>query len=99
MDPTSESQCHRLLALLSRERLARLLQFTLDDKEFLSPFGIRSLSQYHNENPLQTKCMVPSKEAEVKEEIVWYEARYNPQESAVNTNSQGPVWLGCKYIH
>ncbi len=38
---------HRLLAIPSRERLARLIAYLLDEREFLSPFGIRSLSRYH----------------------------------------------------
>jgi len=33
-----------------------------------------------------------------RKEEVWYEARYNPQESAGNTNLLGPVWLFCKYF-
>lgn len=97
MDPSSESQRHRLLSLLSRERLTRVLQYTLHEGEFLSPFGLRSLSQNLHDNPVQAKCMVPQKEGtqETREEV-WYEARYNPQESAGNTNPQGPVWLRCK---
>ena len=96
MDPTSESQRHRLLALLSRERLARVLHFALDEKEFLSPFGIRSLSQAHKDNPALVKCSILSKDEEVVEEKIWYEARYNPQETSTNINPRGPVWLCCK---
>ena len=36
---------HRLLAIPSRERLKRVLRYLLDENEFLSPYGIRSLSQ------------------------------------------------------
>ncbi len=42
---------HRLLAIPSRERLARLIAYLLDEREFLSPFGIRSLSRYHEAHP------------------------------------------------
>src|SRR5439155_7733943 len=41
----------RLLSLLSEERLRRVLARLLDENEFLSPFGIRSLSRYHLEHP------------------------------------------------
>src|SRR5262249_34328713 len=41
----------RLLALPSRERLERVLRYMLDEHEFLSPHGIRSLSRAHREHP------------------------------------------------
>src|SRR6266404_5582939 len=42
---------HRLLAIPSRERLERVLRYMLDESEFLSPYGIRSVSKYHEHNP------------------------------------------------
>ena len=42
---------HRLLAIPSRERLERVLRYVLDENEFLSPYGIRSLSRVHEEQP------------------------------------------------
>lgn len=98
MDPSSESQRHRLLSLLSRGTLTRVLQYTLNEEEFLSPFGIRSLSRYHQDNPVQAKCTLPPKEnPEERREETWYEARYNPVESAANTNPQGPIIMLCKW--
>ena len=41
----------RLLAIPSRERLERVLRYLLDENEFLSPYGIRSLSRIHREHP------------------------------------------------
>src|SRR5437879_5007422 len=41
------THAHRLLAIPSRERLLRVLRYLLDENEFLSPYGIRSLSRYH----------------------------------------------------
>jgi pimeloyl-ACP methyl ester carboxylesterase len=41
----------RLLAIPSRERLARVLRYLLDPNEFLSPYGIRSLSRIHLDRP------------------------------------------------
>jgi len=40
-----------LLALVSKDRLKRILEKMLDEDEFLSPYGIRSLSKYHDKNP------------------------------------------------
>ncbi|HTQ04189.1 MAG TPA: glucosidase, partial [Polyangiaceae bacterium] len=44
-------QGHRLLAIPSRERLERVLGYLLDEAEFLSPHGLRSLSRVHGEHP------------------------------------------------
>ena len=41
----------RLLAIPSRERLERVLRYLLDENEFLSPYGIRSLSRVHQAHP------------------------------------------------
>src|SRR5260370_38956760 len=42
---------HYLLAIPSRERLRRVLRYALDEREFLSPHGLRSLSQVHARRP------------------------------------------------
>jgi len=42
---------HRLLAIPSRPRLERILRYVLDEDEFLSPFGLRSLSRVHQDRP------------------------------------------------
>src|SRR2546425_11352969 len=42
---------HRLLAIPSRDRLVRVLRYVLDESEFLSPYGIRSVSRVHAEHP------------------------------------------------
>jgi hypothetical protein len=41
----------RLAAVCNKEKLQRILAYMLDEKEFLSPYGIRSLSKYHRDNP------------------------------------------------
>ncbi len=41
----------RLLSILDETQLRRVLETMLDEREFLSPFGIRSLSQYHRDHP------------------------------------------------
>ena len=43
----------RLLAIPSRERLERVLRYLLDESEFLSPHGIRSVSRVHHEHPYE----------------------------------------------
>src|SRR5689334_7528915 len=48
---TGEEHGHRLLAVPSRERLERVLAYLLDEDEFLSPHGLRSVSRAHAERP------------------------------------------------
>src|SRR5262249_1320962 len=41
----------RLLAIPTRERLGRALRYMLDEREFLSDYGLRSVSRVHLEHP------------------------------------------------
>ena len=82
----------RLLAIPSRERLERVLRYVFDEKEFLSPHGIRSLSKVYEERPfvLQAGGMD-------------YHVGYEPGESRTwlfggNSNWRGPVWLPMNYL-
>jgi hypothetical protein len=83
---------HRLLAIPSRERLARLVGYLLDESEFLSPYGIRSLSRYHEAHPF-------SLDVQGEHKVV----RYVPAESdsymfGGNSNWRGPVWFPIAYL-
>ena len=80
-----------LLALPTRDRLERVLARLLDEAEFLSPFGVRSLSKAYDRDPYVFR-------AGGKE----YAVRYVPgdmdaTESGGNSNWRGPVWfpLNC----
>ena len=44
-----------LLAIPSRPRLERMLRYVLDENEFLSPFGVRSLSRVHKDSPTRAR--------------------------------------------
>ena len=82
----------RLLAIPSRERLERVLGYVLDEAEFLSPHGVRSLSRYHLDHPYSFK--LGGAESTV---------RYMPGESEVglfggNSNWRGPVWFPMNYL-
>jgi len=83
---------HRLLAIPSRERLERVLAYVLDEREFLSPHGVRSLSRYHHDHPYQVHLDGNS-----------YEVHYTPGESdsgmfGGNSNWRGPVWMPVNYL-
>lgn len=80
-----------LLSLVPKERLKRLLKALLDEKEFLSPGGIRSLSKYHEE-PFEIEIQGRN-----------FDLRYEPGESTINlfggnSNWRGPVWLPMNYL-
>jgi hypothetical protein len=83
---------HRLLALPTRERLERVLRYVLDEDEFLSPHGVRSLSKVHRDHPGILR--LGGQELQV---------RYLPGESdsglfGGNSNWRGPVWLPLNYL-
>ncbi|MEX2262781.1 MAG: glucosidase [Bryobacteraceae bacterium] len=82
----------RLLALANGERLRSVLTVMLDENEFLSPYGIRSISRYHRENPYSLK--VDGEEHRVE---------YDPAESTSglfggNSNWRGPIWFPVNYL-
>jgi mannosylglycerate hydrolase MGH1-like protein len=76
-----------ILALINPERLRRILSKMLDEAEFLSPYGIRSLSKFHERHPYVFH--VHGQE---------YRVDYLPAESNTgmfggNSNWRGPVWM------
>jgi hypothetical protein len=81
-----------LLSLTPKQRLVRILQRMLDEKEFLSPGGIRSISQYHRENPFVLDI-----------DGSRYRVEYEPAESRTdifggNSNWRGPIWVQINYL-
>ncbi len=83
---------HRLLAIPSRERLERVLRHLLDEREFLSPHGIRALSRVYQDRPYVFN-------ANGMDHVV----QYTPAESNTglfggNSNWRGPVWFPVNYL-
>src|ERR1700756_4988459 len=82
----------RLLSIVDRDQLRRVLQFMLDENEFLSPYGIRALSRYHQDHPYT--LAVNGME---------YRVNYEPAESSTglfggNSNWRGPIWFPMNYL-
>jgi hypothetical protein len=88
----SSDHAHRLLAIPTRERLTRVLRYLLDDTEFLSPFGIRSVSRVHREHPFIFR--------HGGEE---FRVDYAPAEGTTglfggNSNWRGPIWFPMNFL-
>ncbi|MGD1210346.1 MAG: glucosidase [Candidatus Acidiferrales bacterium] len=80
-------RCH-VLSILDRHQLSRILERLFDPGEFLSPYGIRSLSKFHEHHPFAFG------ESEV---------HYAPAEADVgikggNSNWRGPIWFPTTYL-
>jgi hypothetical protein len=81
-----------LLSLLRGHRMKRLLKRMLDEREFLSPYGVRALSKIYDAEPY--KFYLQGKEFTVK---------YTPGESdntmfGGNSNWRGPVWFPVNFL-
>ena len=77
----------RLTSVCDKRKLQRILAYMLDEKEFFSPFGIRSLSKYHLDHPFV--FYLQGKE---------YKVQYLPAETNTgmfggNSNWRGPIWM------
>ncbi|MEV4138731.1 glucosidase [Dactylosporangium sp. NPDC049742] len=82
----------RLLSMVGPDQLIRILQRMLDEEEFLSPYGLRTLSRAHKDEPFT----VHIGEAD-------YTVGYEPAESTSglfggNSNWRGPIWFPVNYI-
>jgi hypothetical protein len=77
----------RLLSVCNKEKIERILPYLLDENEFLSDYGIRSLSRYHLEHPFS--FWLEGQE---------FKVQYLPAESNTgmfggNSNWRGPIWM------
>ena len=91
-DRLPDGTSRRLLALVSGDRLRRVLRYMLDESEFLSPHGIRALSRYHAEHPYVLHVRG-----------VEHRVGYEPAESTTglfggNSNWRGPVWFPMNFL-
>ena len=81
-----------MLSLVSPDRLRRLLQAVLSEDEFLSPYGLRSVSAIHRDHPFHVQFGGLSGSVD-----------YEPGESRTalfggNSNWRGPIWFPLNYL-
>jgi hypothetical protein len=81
-----------LLSLLRGHRMKCLLRRMLDETEFLSPYGVRALSKYHQDHPYVFPCDGDQ-----------LTVRYQPAESdsglfGGNSNWRGPIWFPVNFL-
>lgn len=89
-EPGHHGRC--LLSLMSLEQLKRLLSVMLDENEFLSRYGIRSLSKIHQAHPFVFEA-----------EGCMSTVRYEPGDSSTdlfggNSNWRGPIWFPVNFL-
>ena len=77
----------RMTSVCSQQKLERILKYMLDENEFFSPYGIRSLSKYHLDHPFEFQFGGQQ-----------YKVQYLPAESNTgmfggNSNWRGPIWM------
>jgi hypothetical protein len=81
-----------LLAIPTRDKLVRVLRYVLDEDEFLSPHGVRSVSKVHENKPFSLQIDGHT-----------YSVKYVPGESDTglfggNSNWRGPVWFPVNWL-
>jgi hypothetical protein len=89
---TKSLRGRRMLAMVNEDKLRLILEKMLDESEFLSPHGVRSLSKYHERHPYRL-------EVDGQTTIVGYE----PGDSTTglfggNSNWRGPIWFPTNYL-
>jgi hypothetical protein len=89
---TPGSDERRLLSIVDQSQLRRVLQVMLDEREFLSPYGIRAVSRVHHERPYSLSFGGSE-----------HSVSYEPGESSTglfggNSNWRGPIWFPVNFL-
>ena len=82
----------RLLSIANAEQLRSILRYMLSESEFLSPYGIRAISQHHRDHPYRLSV-----------NGIEHRVDYEPAESSTglfggNSNWRGPIWFPVNFL-
>ncbi len=82
----------RLLSIVDSDQLRKILKVMLDEREFLSPYGLRAISAIHREHPYILRA-----------NGMEYRVDYEPGESSTglfggNSNWRGPIWFPVNFL-
>jgi hypothetical protein len=83
---------HYLLAIPSLDRLKGVLRYLLDENEFLSPFGIRSLSKFHQDHPFSMWM------GGTEHRVEYWPGVSEGGHFGGNSNWRGPIWFPVNYL-
>ena len=84
--------CHRMLAAPTHDRLVRALRYMLDENEFLSAYGLRSVSRVHRDKPY---VFVAGHE---EHRVDYVPGEGNSYLFGGNSNWRGPIWFPINYL-
>ncbi len=89
---TPGDEARRLLSVVTPEQLRSVLRYMLDENEFLSSYGIRAFSRYHQDHPYVLRVVGMEHRVE-----------YQPAESNTglfggNSNWRGPIWFPVNFL-
>lgn len=83
---------HRLLSIPSRDRLVRTVRYLLDETEFLSPYGVRSVSKFHEANPYIFHA------GNQEHRVDYCPGESNTWLFGGNSNWRGPIWFPLNFL-
>ena len=84
-----------LLSLPGRKRLERALRYLLDESEFLSPYGIRSLSRTYKDRPYVFRA---TRATFTNTPVAYVPGDMDNQDFGGNSNWRGPIWLPINFL-
>ena len=86
------NQASYLLAVPSKDRLLRSLAYMLDEDEFLSPYGLRSVSKFHHDHPYVYEA------GDKKWQVAYEPAESRSSLFGGNSNWRGPIWFPINFL-
>src|SRR5438045_5122913 len=83
---------NRMLAIPTRERLQRALRYMLDENEFFSPYGLRSVSRVHRDQPYIFRVGI------AEPRVDYVPGARTVSLFAGNSNWRGPIWFPINFL-